>query len=152
MHATVPPEFEIVIVGGGLAGSVLATLLGRAGRQVAVIDMHDVYPPDFRAEQLVGEQCGQLAQLGLLQDAVGPLPPIPRSVAAAGGKLIGQVEAPHYGFAYETLVARLRAAIPRTVRWLTGRVVDIATGIDTQAITLAGGQTLTARLVILASG
>ncbi|MBN8909667.1 MAG: FAD-dependent monooxygenase, partial [Rhodospirillales bacterium] len=152
MHSAVPPDFDIAIVGGGLAGSLLATLLGRAGRHVAVIDRHAVYPSDFRAEQIVGAQCLHFQRLGLLRAVVGDAPPVTRALAAMGGKVIGQVEAPHYGLPYEALVARVRATVPESVPWLTGRVVEVGTGIETQAVTLADGRRLTARLVILANG
>ncbi len=39
---------DIAIVGGGLAGSTAAAMLGRAGFRVVLIDPHTVYPPDFR--------------------------------------------------------------------------------------------------------
>ena len=45
-------RIEIAIVGGGLAGSLAAAMLGRAGRDVVLIDPHAVYPPDFRCEKL----------------------------------------------------------------------------------------------------
>lgn len=152
MQSAERPELEIAIVGGGLAGSLLATLLGRAGRHVVLIDRHAVYPPDFRAEQVVGPQCLHLERLGLLRAVIGDAAPVARALAAVGGKVIGQVEAPHYGLPYETMVARLRAAVPAPVPWLTGRVVEVGTGIDTQTVTLADGRRLTARLVIMANG
>ena len=45
---------DIAIVGGGLAGSTAAAMLGRAGVSVILIDPHPVYPPDFRVEKLSG--------------------------------------------------------------------------------------------------
>ena len=45
---------DIAIVGGGLAGSTTAAMLGRAGISAVLIDPHPVYPPDFRVEKLNG--------------------------------------------------------------------------------------------------
>ena len=47
---------DIAIVGGGLAGSTTAAMLGRAGISAILIDPHPVYPPDFRVEKLSGSQ------------------------------------------------------------------------------------------------
>ncbi|MDR3535854.1 MAG: FAD-dependent monooxygenase [Acetobacteraceae bacterium] len=144
--------YDTAIVGGGLAGSIIATLLARAGRSVALIDLHPVYPPDFRAEQLVGEQITQLAELGLLDAIVDGRRPVMHAVAARRGRVIGRVDAPHYGIRYEHMVARVRAQIPPSVSFTTGRVVDVITGTNRQQVILADGSHVAARLVVLASG
>jgi hypothetical protein len=41
-------ETDIAIVGGGLAGSTAAAMLGRAGHDVVLVDPHASYPKDFR--------------------------------------------------------------------------------------------------------
>jgi 2-polyprenyl-6-methoxyphenol hydroxylase-like FAD-dependent oxidoreductase len=46
-------ETEIAIVGAGLAGSLAATMLGRAGHAVTLIDPSEACRPDFRCEKLV---------------------------------------------------------------------------------------------------
>jgi 2-polyprenyl-6-methoxyphenol hydroxylase-like FAD-dependent oxidoreductase len=53
---------DIAIIGGGLAGSTAAAMLGRAGIPAIVIDPHEVYPFDFRVEKLSGDT--QLARFG----------------------------------------------------------------------------------------
>jgi 2-polyprenyl-6-methoxyphenol hydroxylase-like FAD-dependent oxidoreductase len=45
---------DIAIIGGGLAGSTAAAMLGRAGIPAILIDPHDTYPADFRVEKLSG--------------------------------------------------------------------------------------------------
>ena len=47
---------DIAIIGGGLAGSTAAAMLGRAGIPAILIDPHPVYPPDFRVEKLSGDE------------------------------------------------------------------------------------------------
>ena len=45
-------DTDVAIIGGGLAGSIAAAMLGRAGVRAALIDPHAVYPPDLRCEKL----------------------------------------------------------------------------------------------------
>jgi 2-polyprenyl-6-methoxyphenol hydroxylase-like FAD-dependent oxidoreductase len=61
---------DIAIIGGGLAGSTAAAMLGRAGIPAILIDPHPIYPPDFRVEKLSGiEQIERFGRTGLA-DAV----------------------------------------------------------------------------------
>src|SRR5438045_4113667 len=56
---------DVVIAGGGLAGSLSAAMLGRAGINAMLVDPHPVYPPDFRCEKLDGAQLQTLQLTGL---------------------------------------------------------------------------------------
>ena len=47
---------DIAIIGGGLAGSTAAAMLGRAGIPTVLIDPHQVYPFDFRVEKISGDE------------------------------------------------------------------------------------------------
>jgi len=58
---TAPRRVDVAIVGGGFAGSLCAAMLGRAGIDVAMIDPHQVYPPEFRCEKLDGPQMQTVA-------------------------------------------------------------------------------------------
>ncbi|MEH2626129.1 2-polyprenyl-6-methoxyphenol hydroxylase-like FAD-dependent oxidoreductase [Bradyrhizobium sp. AZCC 1719] len=56
---------DIAIIGGGLAGSTAAAMLGRAGISTDLIDPHQVYPFDFRVGKISGaEQLGRFYQTG----------------------------------------------------------------------------------------
>jgi 2-polyprenyl-6-methoxyphenol hydroxylase-like FAD-dependent oxidoreductase len=57
-------DTDVVIAGGGLAGSLAGAMLGRAGIRTVVIDPHPVYPPDFRCEKLDGPQMQTLGFTG----------------------------------------------------------------------------------------
>ena len=46
---------DVVIVGGGFAGSALGAVLAARGLRIAVCDPHEVHPNDFRAES---KPCG----------------------------------------------------------------------------------------------
>lgn len=143
---------EVVIVGGGLAGTLTAILLARQGQQVALIDPHPIYPPDFRAEQLVGPQVAMLRQLGLLDILVRDTVPATRAVAMRSGRMIGSEAGPHYGIPYETMVNRARRALPAAVQVIKGKVSDIHLGPDSQNVWLCDGRLVQGRLVVLATG
>ena len=57
---------DIAIIGGGLAGSTAAAMLGRAGIPTVLIDPHQTYPFDFRVEKISGdEQLDRFYQTGI---------------------------------------------------------------------------------------
>ncbi|WP_244374999.1 FAD-dependent monooxygenase [Nitrobacter winogradskyi] len=56
---------NIAIVGGGLAGSTAAAMLGRAGVPAILMDPHTTYLPDLRCEKLSGTQIRRLRNTGL---------------------------------------------------------------------------------------
>ena len=66
---------EIAIVGGGLAGSTAAAMLGRAGISAVVIDPHQVYPPDFRSEKILDSQIPLLHKTGLADPVLSAATP-----------------------------------------------------------------------------
>ena len=58
---------DVAIIGGGLAGSSAAAMLGRAGIAAVLIDPHPVYPSELRCEKLSGEQLELLRKTGLAE-------------------------------------------------------------------------------------
>ena len=59
---------DIAIIGGGLAGSTAAAMLGRAGIPAILVDPRPVYPPDFRVEKLSGrEQLARFRRTGIAE-------------------------------------------------------------------------------------
>ncbi|TGP16855.1 FAD-dependent oxidoreductase, partial [Mesorhizobium sp. M1D.F.Ca.ET.234.01.1.1] len=64
----VPPgrsEVDVAIVGAGLAGTVLALSLAKAGRRTALVDPHRIHHEEFRAEKTRTEQMALFEKLGL---------------------------------------------------------------------------------------
>jgi 2-polyprenyl-6-methoxyphenol hydroxylase-like FAD-dependent oxidoreductase len=58
---------DIAIVGGGLAGSTAAAMLGRAGVSAVLIDPHPTYPADFRVEKLSDKQVARFRKTGIAE-------------------------------------------------------------------------------------
>lgn len=145
-------KFDVAIVGGGLAGATAAAMLGRKGIPSVVIDPHLVYPPDFRCEKLGGSQLKILAQCGL-EDAILPhTTPDKEMWNAIFGRVVEKTSHDHVGIDYDALVNAMRAAVKAPAQFRHAKVAGIATSDDSQVVTLSNGETVGARLVLLATG
>jgi 2-polyprenyl-6-methoxyphenol hydroxylase-like FAD-dependent oxidoreductase len=143
---------DVAIVGGGLSGSVLATVLGRAGIRVAVVDLHAVHPPEFKAEKLAGDQIELLARLRLLDRLTANATPVHETLCVRHGKPIDRHRKTEYGLLYQDMVAAARAQLPAAAELAIGRVADVSAGPETQTVTLGDGGTIEARLLVIATG
>lgn len=143
---------DVVVVGAGLAGTSTTCALVRDGYDVALIDTHAVYPPDFRAEKLGQPQMDLFDKFGL-----GPV--VRRATTAVDhiwvsrfDRLVAEVASKEYGLHYTRLVNELRAALPAASPVIVGRVAGIETGPERQSVNLADGRIHTARLLVVATG
>ena len=143
---------DIAIVGGGLAGSLAAAMLGRAGASVTLIDPHTVYPPDFRCEKLDKWQIRLLEKTGLADVVFNAGTRDEEVWIARFGHLVEKRPNDQCDLFYDTMVNTLRAAIPPKVQFIHGKVTAVSTSPDRQTITLADGEDISARLVVLANG
>lgn len=143
---------DIVIVGGGLAGASAAVMLGRTDHDVLLIDPHDPPRPDFRCEKFDPSQIRLLRRMGL-DGLVLPAATQNRELWVARlGRLADKLAVEQYGILYQPLVRAVRRGIPPQVRFLNGTVAAISLSEDEQTVTLADGEVVTARLVVLANG
>jgi 2-polyprenyl-6-methoxyphenol hydroxylase-like FAD-dependent oxidoreductase len=126
---------EVVVVGAGIGGSLLALSLARLGVRVTVVDLHAVYPDDFRCEKLNPEQIAMLAELKLL--------------GCFGADAANLAER---GLRYDAMVAAARGAWPKAVRFVEGRATEVIRTDDIQTLVLADGQKIEGRLIVLATG
>jgi 2-polyprenyl-6-methoxyphenol hydroxylase-like FAD-dependent oxidoreductase len=133
---------EVVIVGAGFAGALLALVLARRGHAVQVVDLHEVHPPEFRCEKLGLDQARALHEL----DALAPI------AAHAGLADATPAAIARVGLFYAEMVNALRDAWPDTVAFHQGRVVSTETGEDHQVVQLSTGERLEGRLLVLATG
>jgi 2-polyprenyl-6-methoxyphenol hydroxylase-like FAD-dependent oxidoreductase len=144
---------DIAIVGGGLAGSTTAAMLGRAGIPAVLIDPHPVYPPDFRVEKLSGElQVERFRRTGLAEAALRSATHDRENWIARFGYLLDRKPSQQYGIMYDALVNAIRAQIPGSVESAIAKVTSISTSPERQRIVLSNGEEISARLVVLASG
>ena len=144
---------DVVIAGGGLAGSLAAAMLGRAGIDAVLVDPHPVYPPDFRCEKLDGVQLQTLRLTGLADAVMRASTPDQECWVARFGRLVDKLPGvPQRGILYDTLVNTVRSQIPSRTEFIHAKVTDIATGPERQTVKLSNGDEISARLVVLATG
>src|SRR3954471_3086554 len=153
-HARRPPmrQTDIVIVGGGLAGSTAAAMLGRAGFSALLIDPHEVYPPDFRLEKLDESQIALLDKIGLADPVYRAAAQVNELWIARFGHIVQKRRILQYGILYHDLVNTLRREIGGSAKFLCAKVRTIATSPERQTVALTGGEEVAARLVVLANG
>ncbi|WP_445488864.1 FAD-dependent monooxygenase [Rhodopseudomonas sp. RCAM05734] len=143
---------DVAIIGGGLAGSIAAAMLGRAGIKAVLVDPFPSYPPDFRCEKLGSSQIALLSKTGLAEHTL-PAATLDGEVwEARFGHVVARKPSDQHGIMYDTLVNTIRTAIPADIPVVHARVTGIATSADRQKITLSDGDEISARLVVLANG
>ena len=145
-------QTDILIAGGGLAGSTAAAMLGRAGYAVVLVDPHSVYPADFRAEKIDGTQAQILHKTGLADAVLRAATLDGESWVARFGRLVEKRPGDQHGILYDAMVNAMRGAIPPSVAFIVGKVMDVATSADRQRVTLSTGEDISARLVVVANG
>ena len=145
-------EVEVAIVGAGLAGTVLAITLARAGRKVALIDPHRVHHDEFRAEKTRAEQMGLFEKLGLGSVFRSISTPMTDLHIFRFGQLFERKQTFEYAFSYAPLVNGMRAALPPEVPLTVGKVAEVSTGPDRQRLVLTDGSVIDARLLVVATG
>jgi 2-polyprenyl-6-methoxyphenol hydroxylase-like FAD-dependent oxidoreductase len=145
-------ETEIAIVGAGLAGSLAATMLGRAGRAVTLIDPFDACRPDFRCEKLEEAHVATLRDARVLDEGLPATRHYRDIWVARLGRLAEIKPIAEYGIEYGALVNRMRALVPPSVTFVQGKVAELALSDERQTLTLTNGEKISARLVIGANG
>ncbi len=144
---------DIAIIGGGLAGSTAAAMLGRAGIAAVLIDPHPVYPPDFRVEKLSGdEQLERFRKTGIAESVLRSATHDGENWIARSGYLLDKRPSRQFGIMYDSLVNAIRAVVPPAVEQVYAKVIAISTSTERQKLTLSDGRTISARLVVLANG
>lgn len=143
---------DVAIVGGGLAGSTAAAMLGRAGVSALVIDPHSVYPPELRCEKIGGEQLDLLRKTGLAEQTLRATTLDGEVWEARFGYVVAKKSSDQHGIMYDALVNTMRAQIPRNVAAIHAKVSAVANSEERQKLVLSNGEEISARLVVLANG
>jgi 2-polyprenyl-6-methoxyphenol hydroxylase-like FAD-dependent oxidoreductase len=127
-------------------------MLGRAGIDCIVIDPHETYPREFRCEKLDGPQVALLQKTGLAGEVLPAATPDRFNWVARLGRVVERRPGDQHGIAYDRLVNTVRGTIPQHVPFVRNKVRTIVAGPERQAVTVDGGETIDARLVLLANG
>jgi 2-polyprenyl-6-methoxyphenol hydroxylase-like FAD-dependent oxidoreductase len=144
---------DIAIIGGGLAGSTAAAMLGRAGIAAVMVDPHEVYPPDFRVEKLSGQlQVDRFRKTGIADATLRKATHDGENWIARFGYLLDRAPSQQYGIMYDALVNSVRAEIPAGVETIYAKAVSISTSAERQKIVLSNGEEISARLLMLTNG
>ncbi|GEP11971.1 FAD-dependent oxidoreductase [Methylobacterium gnaphalii] len=145
-------ETEVIMLGAGIAGSAAASALARQGRRVVLIAQHERHPPEFRAEKLGEPQMRLRDRMGLGEAGRAAATAFDGVWLHRFGRIAARSARREYGCDYGRLVDALRAALPPTVQLVVGRTDAIETGPSRQTVRLRDGQSLTARLLVVATG
>ena len=144
---------DVVIAGGGLAGSLAAAMLGRAGIDAVLVDPRPVYPPDFRCEKVDNIQLQTLRLTGLAPAVIAASTPAYECLVARRGRIVDTLPGvTQRGILYDALVNTMRSQIPSRAEFIHAKVAGISTGPERQVVTLSNGEDVSARLVVLATG
>jgi 2-polyprenyl-6-methoxyphenol hydroxylase-like FAD-dependent oxidoreductase len=144
---------DIAIVGGGLAGSTAAAMLGRAGIPAILIDPHPAYRPDFRVEKLSGQQqIERFRKTGLAEAVLRSATHDGENWIARFGVLLDRKPSQQFGIMYDDLVNAIRVEIPPATETIHAKATAIKTSVERQKLTLSNGIEISARLVVLANG
>jgi 2-polyprenyl-6-methoxyphenol hydroxylase-like FAD-dependent oxidoreductase len=143
---------DVAIVGGGLAGSTAAAMLGRAGISAALIDVHRAYRPDFRAEKILDSQLALLHSTGVAKAVLSAATADEEVWIARFGRVVEARPTGQYNIFYDALVNAVRADISRDVEFIHAKVTRIDLSAERQRLVLSNGSEISARLVILANG
>jgi 2-polyprenyl-6-methoxyphenol hydroxylase-like FAD-dependent oxidoreductase len=143
---------DVAIVGGGLAGSTAAAMLGRADIAAVLIDPHIIYPPELRCEKVGGEQLDLLRKTGLADATLRATTLDGEVWEARFGYVVARKPSDQHGVMYDTLVNALRAQVPPDVPLIHAKASSIANSAERQKIVLSSGEEISARLVVIANG
>ncbi|HMN70526.1 MAG TPA: FAD-dependent monooxygenase [Rhodoblastus sp.] len=144
--------FDVVIVGGAAAGVAVACALAASGVEAAIVDLHETFPPDFKADKVAGDQIGLMRRLGLFDALTEASARSDHIVNMRRGRVIDRATTCEYNLPYEDLVNAMRRRIPASITRIVGKVARIEASDDRQRVELSNGDILNARLVILATG
>lgn len=145
-------ETDVAIVGAGLAGSLAATMLGRSGYTVALIDPFEQARADFRCEKIEHRHADSLSKAGVLDQIIPASRRYENVWVARQGRLAEVKPIVEYGIAYGNFVNAMRRLVPCQALFVQNKVTALTLTSTRQTLTLLSGEQISARLVIGATG
>jgi 2-polyprenyl-6-methoxyphenol hydroxylase-like FAD-dependent oxidoreductase len=135
-----------------MAGSTAAAMLAQRGIDAVMVDPHAVYPADFRCEKLDQSQLALLAKTEVGGHLLGAATVSSELWVARRGRVVDRLASRQVDAAYDTMVNAMRRGIGGSVAVILGKCAGLATTEKRQVVALAGGEEISARLVVLANG
>src|SRR5262249_48827380 len=129
-----------------------AAMLGRAGIDAVLVDPRPEYPPDFRCEKLDSAQVAILEKTGLAEAVFRASTPDREAWIARQGWLVDKRPGDQRGIFYAPLVNTVRGEIPQNTRLILAKATELKTSIDRQSVETSIGETICARVIVLANG
>ena len=131
---------DIAIIGGGLAGSTAAAMLGRAGIAAVLIDPHDppIRPTSASKKSAAASSSNDFARPELPSRYLRSATHDGENWIARFGYLLDKRPSQQYGILYDALVNAIRAEIPR-LAWksIFAKAVSVSTSAERQKIVLS---------------
>ena len=119
-------------MGGGLAGSIAAAMLGQVDISTVLIDPHENYPADFRVKNLSGqEQLGRFSRTGIVESVLGRATFASGNWIARFGRLLDKAPSRQFKTLYDPLVNAVHDEIPASVERICAKAMD---GMDAHKI------------------
>lgn len=143
---------DVIVVGAGMAGTLLARQCALAGYGTVLIDSRGQCLPTFKAEKLEADQVELLRQLDCIAELEAVSAPIDGVISGRAGKIVADARIAQRGAPYHDMVNALRRQLPPLVTSMTARVVDIQADAVAPSVVLADGTRLQSRLVVVATG
>jgi 2-polyprenyl-6-methoxyphenol hydroxylase-like FAD-dependent oxidoreductase len=161
MHAVAPAdassspreiEVDVAVIGAGTAGTAAAAAIHTAGYRVALIDLHRIYPDEFRAEKFGQSQFAYFEKFGLGLEAREALTRFDDVWVYNYGRVVERKQKVDYSVSYGDFVNGLRRGLPAGVEFLIGKIETLETGAEGQLLAMADGAVIRSRLVVVATG
>jgi menaquinone-9 beta-reductase len=158
------PSIDVLVVGGGLAGSALAISLAREGVDVLLVERERVFRDRVRGEVMAAWGTVEAKQLGLFEllreRCAIEVRYLTYHVEGVGEPLDLSTAAPHFepslAFHHPVMQEALieEAALAGATVWRPSRLVSLTPGDPPVAEVMVDGvvQTVTARLIVGADG
>ena len=135
-----------------MAGVAAAHVLSRRGVKTTLVDLATQHPTVFKAEKAGPHSWPMFEKLGLTESLRKVSAHIESNLDARDGRIVRRLTLGERGYYYHDLVNEVRRTLPPELTQVIGRVTAIQTSDDLQKVTLQGGDEITARLVIVATG
>jgi 2-polyprenyl-6-methoxyphenol hydroxylase-like FAD-dependent oxidoreductase len=144
--------FDVIVVGAGFAGVLIAHNLVKQGISVVVIDRTSAYPNLLRAEKIEIDQAAMMRRLGALDCRRPCAEPVGQTINFSGERHEPFDTREQYGIDYRDTVNNMRERLLPGIEFMVDEVQGIRNGDDMQSVLTRSGQTFECRLVILATG